>query len=47
MYESNLDAPLARAVFRRRLLLHSGLALGPINRMGAAPVSWQKGSALG
>ncbi len=27
MYESNLDAPLARAVFRRRLLLHSGLAL--------------------
>jgi hypothetical protein len=30
MYESKLDAPLARAVFRRRLLLHAGLALGLI-----------------
>jgi hypothetical protein len=30
MYENRIDAPLARAMFRRRLLLHTGIAVGLI-----------------
>lgn len=30
MYESKMDPPLARALFRRRLLIHASLALGLI-----------------
>lgn len=30
MYESKLDAPLARALFHRRLLIHASLAMGLI-----------------
>jgi hypothetical protein len=30
MYESKMDAPLARALFRRRLFIHASLAVGLI-----------------